>query len=306
MENVYRNFYRSFYLRTNGFIPTSSLAKAVYPGDFFQIRNGQVVVLGNIYRSELVKHEDIKLEYDNKLNPSGWSFSEGVSKPYSGRRNSNEAIEAEFEFSKQILAFSEKGSFIFKGSDPVSTRIINWNEIQQQLIIKLTQTYYSFRDVYVVTESATTKNWTLAVSGAASAELEIVTAEENFGLNDIFGHVSSKTIQSKDIEFYQREEGGKPSFYRAKKLLIKDDKSEALVADHIAKEQGHHEWAKAFYKSDFHSNNEYLNDQSAYLQVNMLDLLRPGELNPNTALLYFSWADMSLDDLEKLFISYGE
>lgn len=34
--------------------------------------------------------------------------------------------------------------------------------------------------------------------------------------------------------------------------------------------------------------------------------LPPNELNPNTALLYFKWADANVDDVEKLFNQYGE
>ncbi|RBQ11397.1 hypothetical protein [Pedobacter miscanthi] len=301
MENIYKNFYRNFYLRTNGFIPTLPSAQAIYPGDFFQLINGQVVVLGNIFRNQLVKPEEIQLDYNNKLNPSGWSFSEGVSKPYSGRGTGNESVNGEFEFSKQILAFAEKGNFIFNGNNPASIRVLNWNDIQQELIVKLTQTYYSFRDVYVVTESAIAENWTLAVSGSGSAELEIVTETENFGLVDIFGHPSSKTIQSKDIEFYNHDESRKPCFYKAKKLTVKSEKIESLVSELIHKGQGHDEWAKSFYKTDFNYENEYVNDQVAYLHDNLLNLLPTNELNPNTALLYFTWTDANLDDVEKLF-----
>ncbi|WP_316828549.1 hypothetical protein [Pedobacter miscanthi] len=63
MENVYRNFYRNFYMRTNGFIPVSPLGQTVYPGDFFQIRNGQMIVLGNIYRNGVIEPQDIEMGF---------------------------------------------------------------------------------------------------------------------------------------------------------------------------------------------------------------------------------------------------
>ncbi|SDG65292.1 hypothetical protein SAMN05421827_10937 [Pedobacter terrae] len=306
MENVYRNFYQNFYRRSSGFIPVALLGQAVLPGDFFQIRNGQMIVLGNIFRNNVIEVQDIEIGYNNKLNPSGWSFSDGVTKPYSGRGSGRAPLAGEFEFSKQILAFAEKGSFIFKASEPESTRMLNWNEIQQALIIRLTQTYYSFREVYVVTDVATTADWTLAVSGGNLAELEIATDEENFGLVDLFGHHSSKTIQSKDIEFYHREEKRKPSFYKAKKLVVREEKVETLVSELIAQWRGYNDWALGFYEYDFHYDHHYVNDQGAYSQGNILDLLAPNELNPNTALLYFKWADANLDDVEKLFNQYGE
>jgi hypothetical protein len=40
-------------------------------------------------------------------------------------------------------------------------------------------------------------------------------------------------------------------------------------------------------------------------QACFLDMLQSNELNPNTALSYFKWADANLDDIEKLFGSYG-
>jgi hypothetical protein len=305
MENVYRNFYRNFYKRTNGFIPVSPLGQSVYPGDFFQIRNGQLIVLGNIFRNKVMDPQDVEIGYQHQLNPTGWSFSEGVTKPYSGRGSGHAPLAGEFEFSKQVLAFATKGSFIFKANDPEAIKILNWNEIQQALIIRLTQTYYSFREVYVVTESAVAANWTLAVAGADLAELEIATDAENFGLVDLFGHESSRTIQAKDIECYQREEKRKPSFYKAKKLVVRAEKMENLITDLVGQWRAHNEWARMFYTYDFDDDLQYHTEVGAYAQGNLLDLLQPNELNPNTALLYFKWAEASLDDVEKLFVNDG-
>lgn len=306
MENMYRNFYRNFYKRTNGFIPVSPLGHAVYPGDFFQIRNGQMTVLGNIFRNGVVDPQDVAIGYNNKLDLAGWNFNDGVSKPYSGRGSGHGPIAGEFEFSKQILAFAAKGSFIFKADDPESLRILNWNEIQQALIIRLTQTYYSFREVYVVTESAAAADWTLAIAGAGQAELEIATDAENFGLVDIFGHPSSRTIQSKNIEFYHREEKRRPSFYKARKLAVREEKMESFISGPGEQWREQNEWARVFYKYDFHYDFEYNRNAGGYAPGNILDLLPPNELNPNTALLYFKWVEAGLNDVEKLFVNNEE
>lgn len=305
MENVYRNFYRDFYKRTNGFIPASPLNQGVYPGDFFQIRNGQMVVLGNIFRNNVINPQDADIGYRNKLNPAGWDFSNGLSKPYSGRGSGMKPLAGEFEFSKQILAFADKGSFIFKASDPESVSILNWNELQQALIIRLTQTYYSFRSLYVVTETAAAANWTLAVSGGANAELEIATNAENFGLVDIFGEESSRTIQSRDIAYYHREENRKSLFYKARKLAVQDEKMQIFISSLIQQRQQQNEWASTFFDYDFHYEQLYPTAAGNHSQTNILDMLAANELNPNTALLYFKWADTTLDDVEMLF-SYDE
>lgn len=306
MERIYHKFYRNFYSRTGGFIPTAPINQNVYPGDFFQIRNGGMIILGNIYRNGVIAAQDVEIKNSIKLNPAGWSFSDGVSKPYSGRGNGRGPLDEDFEYSKQILAFSSKGSFIFKGNDPESVKITNWNDIQQSLIIKLTQTIYSFRDIYVVTECATTADWTLAIASSDNAELEIATDAENFGLVDIFGQASVKTIQSKDIEFYNREPKRRPAFFKARKLVIQDEKLDHFVSELITQRQIQQEWAREFYEYDFYHDTLYNTQLPTGAPASILDMLQANQLNPNTALYYFRWADANLDDVEKLFLNHGD
>ena len=220
MEKVFEEYYRTFYSRT-GFIPTQPFNNNLYPGDFFQIRRGEIVVLGNIYMNNLVSPENCYLGDPCPLNGSSWSFHSGVSKPYSGRGTGDNVFEGQFEYSRQVLAFNRKGSFYFKARQPETIRIDNWNFLKDELIIKLTQTNFSFRELYVVTESATAADWSLVIAGSENGELEIATDAKNFGLVDIFGDHSSKTIQSKEIEYYQREDKRKPNFFKAKKLVVR-------------------------------------------------------------------------------------
>lgn len=304
MNNVYKNFYRNFYIRTGGFIPTIPLNLKVYPGDFFQIRNGEMIRLGNIFRTGVVK-DDYRLSYGIKLNEGSWRFSDGVSKPYSGRGTGHGPIEGEFEFSKQILSFDRKGSFMFNAGNPETVKIENWTEFQQQLIIKLTQTMYSFRELYIVTECATAANWTLAVAGAEKAELEIVTGAENFGLVDIFGNASAKTVQSKEIEYYHREAKRTPVFFKAKKLAVQDEKIETFINDFTSRRASLNEWAFGFFKDAFEQDSVFTQPIPVYAHESALDMLPGNQLNPNTALLYFKWVDASMDDIEKLFLQYG-
>lgn len=305
MEKVYRNFYRNFYLNTGGFIPTRSLNQNTYPGDFFQIRNGEIIALGNIFRDGIIDPELCRFSYGLKLSMAGWSFGDGVTKPYSGRGVGNGAIGGEFEFSKQILAFAGGGSFFFRGNNPESVKIANWNDFQQQLIIKLTQTIYSFREIYIVSEVASMSDWTLAVASTGSAELEIATDNENFGLVDIFGHYSAKTIQSKDIEFYYRESKRKPCFFKARKLVVQDDRREVFISELITRTQGRDKWASDFFDYDFNYDETGITHIRDGTQPSVLDMLQTNQLNPNTALHYFRWTDANLDDVEKLFLNYG-
>jgi hypothetical protein len=305
MKQAYRNFFRGTYMNTGGFMPTEPLKLRLYPGDFYQIKNGEMIVLGNIFRNGLVDQDEVRISDTITLNPSSWNFGEGVRKPYSGRGSGQNIIEGEFEYSKQILAFDHIGSYLFKGNEPESIKITNWNEFQQKLIIKLTQTIFSFREVYVVTEVATTKDWSVVISGSHEGELEIATENDNFGLVDIFGHGASKTIQSKDIEYYNKELGRKPNFFKSKKLVVQNEKLEVFISDLINRQSGMNLWVNDFYSYEFDTDsNHYENTVSKNARASLLDMLQANELNPNTALLYFRWEDSNLDDIEKLFIEY--
>ena len=305
MDNVSRKFYENFYIRTNGFIPAKPLNQYMLPGDFFQIKNGEIIVLGNIFRNSIVEAEDIVFDDSIKLNPVSWNFSEGVSKAYSTRDTGHNPIEGDFEFSKQLLTFNGFGSFFFKAEAPESVKLANWSDIQQELIIKMTQTIYSFREVYIVTETVTTSNWTLAIAGSDKAELEIANGSENFGLIDIFGHNDSKTIQARDIEFYHRESKRRPSFFKAKKLIVQPQKLETFISQLIIDRTKIPLWAATFYDCDFYDDSTFQAPVTLNAQASVLDMLQANQLNPNTALQYFSWANTNLDDVEKLFINYG-
>ncbi|HET6992582.1 MAG TPA: hypothetical protein VFJ43_14710, partial [Bacteroidia bacterium] len=150
-----------------------------------------------------------------------------------------------------------------------------------------------------------TSDWTLAISGSEKGELEIATDSENFGLVDIFGHHSAKTIQSKEIEYYHRESNRKPVFYRAKKLVVQDEKLDVFISDLISQSLNKSAWANGFYDYQFYHDPVYSTSIPTGAQVCMLDMLQANELNPNTALLYFKWAEANLDDVEKLFLTYG-
>lgn len=307
MDNIYRKFYRTFYTRTNGYIPMQPLNEMVYPGDFFQIRNGEMFFLGNIFSSDIIDAKNVDFQHGINLNAANWDFSENVTKPYSGRGTGHNAIDGEFEFSKQVLAFNKPGSFFFRSTHPEAVKIGNWNDIQNEAIIRLTQTYFSFRELYVVTETVSVSQWSLAISSSGKGELEIATDAENYGLVDIFGHSCAKTIQSKDIEYYHRESERKSSFFKAKKLVVQNEKLETFIEEYIYKRTLQGKWAADFYKYGQQGHHEpyHIQYQANQAETNTLDLLPGNQLNPNTALLYFKWANASLDDIEKLFISYG-
>lgn len=306
MINITKKFYVDFYNKTNGFIPSKPLKQNLYPGDFFQIQKGEIIVLGNIFRKNIVDVDEVIFENGIPQNEFNWKFSDGVTKPFVGRDSGQNPIEGTFGYTRQVLSFKEFGSFFFTSTKPESVKIVNWNAIAAELIIKLTQVLYSFREVYVVTESAAPKNWTLVISGSDKGELEIASETESAGLIELFGNANSKTIQARDIEYYEIENHKRPSFFKAKKLVVQPEKLEVFISDLITQRTGVVDWASNFFDYEFyHENLHVSNKVPRNPQASVLDMLQANQLNPNTALEYFKWENANLDDIERMFFSYG-
>ena len=307
MNSLYKNYYRNHYLRTGGFIPTKPLAQNVYPGDFFQIQNGEMIVLGNIFRNRLISPEDTYLENGVKLNAPNWNFKDGVSNAFSSDRDGHYSKDdKEFRFSKQVYQFERASSFSFQANNPESVKISNWSDIQMQLIIKLTQTQYSFREVYVATECATASEWTLAIANSERGEVEMTTKENASTFLDLFGHIDSKTVRANDIEYCKQITTRIPCFFKGKKLVVQNEKLEVFISELIGQRERLPDWASDFYDYEFdYDRSVYTPEVTRNAQASILDMLQTNQLNPNSALMYFRWEDMNLDDVEKLFIEYG-
>ena len=193
-----------------------------------------MVVLGNIFRNRVLDPEDAEFEYGILLNPAGWNFSDGVTKPYSGRGTGHGTMQGNFEFSKQVLAFAANGSFFFKGNMPESVKLLNWNEIQQSLIIKLTQVFYSFRDLYVVTECATVDDWTLAISGSDKRGARNWNRFRRTLAWWIFsGFIRLKPSSQKTLSFTSVKKSVS-WFFKAKKLVVQDEKLDVFISELIS------------------------------------------------------------------------
>lgn len=293
MKNLYRTFYKDFYLKTGGFVPFSPLVNNVYPGDFFQIRNHQLIPLGNIYLNNLISPENCVISEPILLNEPDWNIDAGVSN----------SLSNEVDFIKNTIRFKEAGNFIFKAKSPETIKVTNWKSIQDELIIKLTQTQFSFRELFIVTESVTTASWALAMASDTEAELTLAKeGEKTDGENNLFGNKASKIIQSKNIEYHHANNKRTPNFFKAKKLVVQDDVVNTFVNDLIIQREGVHDWANDFYDYNFEPPvNKETNRTVMHAKESVLDLLSAGELNPSTALQYFKWVDAGLDDVERLF-----
>ncbi len=305
------NFYQRFYLHTNGFIPSKPLNYQVFPGDFFQIRNGRIVRLGNIYKNLSLIDEEIDISEGYALDPFAWNISDGQHKDTLKKDiqslDTNEALR---HLTKQILRYERPGSFSFVGSKPESIRILNWDYIQDKLLVQLTESKYSFRELYVVTEVATAEHWSLVVSGQYDAELELTSDKNSMYLLDLFGDLSIEATRTKGIELYERHVGRSPSFFKAKKLAL----NEKVADDHYRRSMsdGVHipAWAVEFFDYDFdfelnkaESVEQAIPKYRTAVSDQLLDLVISLDVNLKNALTNFKWVDANLDDIMKYNMS---
>lgn len=300
METILNTYYEKFYLGTNGYMPTNPVTEIIYPGDFFQIINGKIQRLGNIYKEDLV--EKIRISEAVQLSAYRWQISSGLHKEFSIKEMTNETSQP---YMKQILRFQDAGSFAFRANEPEMIKISNWDHISDELIVKLTQSKYGFRELYLATEIVTAKQWTLAISGRRDAELELVSDSENASLVDIFGVKGTKAIQSKGIDIYENKSGRTPNFFKAKKLVIRDDK-QGVGFDRILKAENEiHGWAKEFYDYSFDLDPPFIGQHhSEYFLTNAIDMLVGTAVDIKNALEHYKWVDASLDDVMKYHLTH--
>lgn len=306
MDNVFKKFYRGFFLKTGGFIPSKPLNQVVLPGDLIQVHQGQTMVLGNIYRQQVIDPVTYHILPGIGLHGANWRLEEGLSRAYLGTETQEMLPDGRATFQKQVLTFQGIGSFFFHGHAPEAVRIGNWSSIADELIVKLTTTQFSFREVYLVTETATTETWTLAVSGAKFARLEITDSDEENLAPDLFGGLSSRATRMREIAYHHRESSRRPSFFKAKKLVVSQDKVQLFMSQLIAGQQYDNSWTRDFFEYDiFPAGEPYPSPITLPTQNSVLDLLQVNQLNPNTALEYFRWEDANLNDIERLFPGHG-
>jgi len=309
MSSNLGTFYRRFYVSTNGYIPSNPITNFVLPGDFFQIKNGRMIRLGNFYKEGFVKGEEVRLsEKGVPLTNYSWKMSQGFKKEHAVREViNNDYGEKAYNFTKQLLRYVNPGSFSFSAHKPEAVRILNWDYIKDKLLVKFTQSAYSFRDLFIVTEVVSAEHWTLAVSGQHNAELEVISAENHIGLVDIFGDSSSQAIESKGMEVYTSREGRIPNFFKAKKLILREEISDAYFQSISENEEEMVDWAKDFYDYEFQTNDQFsLPQLGQHIVWDLVDVIISTQLNINNALQHFKWVDASMDDVAKFNLHYDE
>lgn len=299
MENILDKFITKFYYHTGGYLPVLPLNNPVFPGDFFHWENGNMVVMGNIFQLQM--SDRLIVSDELPLNPVNWNFEDGVSNAFSARSKGKAIFDTEkdFEFSKLILQFAESGSFRFHTINPATIHLLSWGEIAEGLIIKFTQTYFSFREVSIVTECAFADEWSLAIAGKPGAEMELATSQDDETLVNIFSSEGVKTIQTKNIGIHEQIKKRKPVYFKAKKLAMRQEGLLDLKQSMSNLCEGRDQWAFNNFNRKYHFDIG-TNFIPRFMQNNikLLDMIPSNQINPNNALEFFRWDDFGLDDIK--------
>ncbi|PCK08970.1 MAG: hypothetical protein COA42_06425 [Alteromonadaceae bacterium] len=279
------DFYRDCYMQT-GWIPMQPLMRPVALGDVCQIHHGYFQPLMNIDQIDLV--EPVAQSNLIPLNPIDWRINRGVQQTFcSHEEYTSEARPLDEQTlairTKQALLFNQAGSYMFYGDQPGCNLLLNWNQIKQDTTLKLTQSHFSFRDIYVVTGVASMSHWALAIAGEAKAQLEMTASTDTTDQFLLFSHASAKAELCRDIATYERSHSEKAYFFQAKKMVLSDEMHDKYLLRLL---ENQNDFSRRAVANWFNSN--------------LLNLIRSNEQNLTSTISFFDWVDASLDDVERL------
>ena len=284
MDPIKRPFYCDLYHKTGGFFPIFPESQTLLLGDFFQIRSGKCLPLGNI--RDLEAPEPIVCGEPIALRSEDWRFRSGVRQCF----RLTEEISGENgpipPRSKQVFEFEEAGSYLFLGKNPQERSHLNWTAMKDELTLKMTQEAYSFREVCVVTGVVEVSSWGLILAERGQAQLTVSSEVTEPDFFQWFSDESSRIERSEHIQAVQQRQPTRPPFFKAKKLVLNEKKREF--------------YTRKLYEKQTPPGNGRADSSSLanWLQTDLLNLVVADELNLSTALEFFDWTNMTLDDLE--------
>lgn len=275
-----KRFFQDCYLKT-GWLPMHPLAHRLAVGDACQLRQGRFQPLLNIADAHLI--ERVGVSQPVALDPVDWKLSRDVQQTFSETLWAEDDEGERRAFTKQVLEFSEAGGYLFSAAEVSALLMTNWSQIRDEVTLKLTQLHYGFTDVYVVTGVARASDWGLAVAGQAGGRLDISASSGSSDHHALLGHASARVQQRQGSVDFEQSEGRAAYFFKARKLVISD-----AMHDHYLKQLLEN-------AADLRPG-----EIANWLNTSLLNLIKSNELNLTTSIGFFAWADLSLDDIERL------
>ena len=256
------------------------LSQPILLGDFCQIQRSRLKPLGNLSQLNLA---DVYLSATLPMNEDDWKLSAGVNQIYYSTEQTINDQDQSLEWNKQILGFADIGSFVFHGTNPQCEFMLNWSELVENITVTLTQGSFSFRELYVVTAIAMLDSWGLAIAGKDEARLEMSSEISEADCYTLMSNPACRATESKYISSYSKSSGYPAYFFKAKKLVLTDRMRETFLSELLQQSE---QLAEA--------------QVANWIDAKLINKLKSNELNMVTALEFFTWVDVSLDDVELL------
>jgi hypothetical protein len=275
-----KRFFRDCYMQT-GWLPMYPLSRGLEIGDACQLRQGRFQPLLNIGDDPV--QEPIAVSRTIELDPADWRLSHGVRQTYCTSRSEEGDDGRRYAGTTQELAFEQPGDYMFHAHSARLRLLTNWNEVKEHATLKLTQLHYGFRDLYLVTGIVSAAEWALAVADRAAATLETSAILESADSFSLLSHATATIRQCQGIHLFERDHGKPAHFFQARKLVLSDATRDRYLGQLLTKSPG-------LRPADIHR----------WLDGSLLNLVKTNELNLNTSIGFFDWADMTLDDVELL------
>ena len=258
--------------KNSGWLASRNLKRSLAVGDVCSLQNGQLHPLLNMAEAHLVERAEISRP--QALPSLDFCIAQGAHQAFfevGEEQGGNGDALCQY---RQVIEFSAPGSFVFHAGQINARYLLNWSDISADLILKLTQLHYQFREVYVVTAVAACNQWGLAIAGRHEAILETSAVSEESGMFAMLNHRSSSVDQAKGLASY--EYGGElpAHLFRAKKLIASEKASDRYLRRII-------------------DNQQQLRplEVANWLQSDCLNLARNNELTLNSCMELFSWRD---------------
>jgi len=271
--------FRESCYRCNGWLPATDPCSPLVPGDVFVIKGGAVLPLLNIYDIRLLERLDVS--DPRTLVGGGWALNRGLAPVLTETMMETDEQGESVRAVLRRLRFGAPGDFVFRAGEISARYVLNWPDIQRDLILKLTQLHYTFRDVCVVTAVAKAYNWMLAIAGGSGAVLTSRAVESDGGWFDDVLHESACRVLEDGMAYLAIERDVKrpAHFFQAQRLRLSDAVESRLLRQVL--EQGQQ------YGDHMRSN---------WLQVDRTSLMRGSDLNLNTAMDTFTWRPVMPED----------
>lgn len=271
-------FAKACYLRT-GWIPLPELQRSVAVGDVLQIQRQRVLNLVSLPAIHLAQAAQISPAlglsiYDFQLN-------HGVSVK-SFQRCSYDQDDRQC-FSRYELDFAWPGSYLFQCQGVQAQYLLNWHQLRDDFLLKLSQLHFHFRDAIVVTAVARAENWNLCIAANGGASLHYSASHPD---QDLFASLACPERQfeaSRGLAIHQNSTRCAAHFIQAKRMILSEAAADKMLQGLVEKQAGMSAVERA-----------------NWLRADWINLLKNPELSINTCKDVFSWRDLNLDDIELL------